>query len=121
MTCPKCGSSDTRTSKSPRWIDVLQRVLGRKAFRCRTCRKRFFALPSSPLTLKPAEKPSRGHQSRRILTTRARNRLKRTITLAAIFALAFVLFLIFLRFIMADKDHNYSSESVGAHLSTSLF
>jgi hypothetical protein len=40
--CPKCGSTDIRRSKSDGFIAVIQRMLGRWPFRCRSCRGKFY-------------------------------------------------------------------------------
>ncbi|HEY2407306.1 MAG TPA: hypothetical protein VGI10_14950 [Polyangiaceae bacterium] len=40
--CPRCGSRDARRSQSRHLFDGIARTLGFKAFRCRSCRLRFF-------------------------------------------------------------------------------
>jgi heme/copper-type cytochrome/quinol oxidase subunit 4 len=54
------------------------------------------------------------------MKTRARNRVKRTVGLIAIFALAFVLFLIFLRYFTTDKTRPEESSLASTHLGVFL-
>jgi len=52
--CPKCGSSDIRVSKDRNFLDMIMRTIFRmRAYRCRSCRKRFFA-PIGLLDDRPA-------------------------------------------------------------------
>ena len=40
--CPKCGSGDSlRSQQGGLWV-AIQGFLGRKPFRCRSCRARFY-------------------------------------------------------------------------------
>jgi hypothetical protein len=40
--CPKCGSGDVlRSQQGGLWV-AIQEFLGRKPFRCRSCRARFY-------------------------------------------------------------------------------
>jgi len=102
MTCPKCGSSDVRKSSSPRWCDVFQRVLGREAFRCRGCRKRFYA--SASVSILKQVVPRTSKRSRRFLRASAKKRLARVAVTLLIFAVAFCLFWVVLRYFMAFKN-----------------
>ncbi len=103
MNCTKCGSTDIRKSSDPRWGDVFQRVLGRDAFRCRACRKRFYAAASGP-SLKAVTPPAGSKRSKRLLRSSARKRLTRLAVTLLIFAFAFALFWIVLRYFMAPKN-----------------
>jgi hypothetical protein len=100
MTCPECGSSEVRSSKSTRWNDFLQRVRGREAFRCRKCRQRFFASPSSESVSNPV---THAHHPTKLMSTRSKKRLVRQLIVAAIFAVAFALFLFFLRYLTTER------------------
>jgi hypothetical protein len=44
LSCPKCGSSDTRRSHSRGTRSAVERILGRYPLRCRSCRARFFRI-----------------------------------------------------------------------------
>ena len=41
-TCPKCGSTQVRKSRRHGFGDMLKRLRGQRAKRCRICRHRFF-------------------------------------------------------------------------------
>ena len=96
MTCPKCSSTDVRTSQSSRWDDLFQRVRGRDVFRCRSCRLRFFVAAPVGAGAKPE-----GH--------RRKQRLRRRLLVIAIFVGAFMIFWYFLRYITTEKDSPSSS------------
>jgi hypothetical protein len=102
MTCPQCTSSDIRRSSNSSWKDVLPRLRGRHAFRCRKCRHRFFAVPSAP--------PAAGNPDRRgskikldLLSKQWKKRrlFRRVITFAVVVAM-FSLFGLFLHYIAED-------------------
>jgi hypothetical protein len=103
MTCPKCGSSDIRTSKSAHWNDVFQRVRGREALRCRKCRLRFFASnmaePGSERVIQSKHTP----RSAKLMSPRTKKHLVRRLIVISIFAVAFVLFLFFLRYLTTER------------------
>jgi type VI protein secretion system component VasF len=103
MTCPECGSSEVRASRSTRWNDFFQRVRGREAFRCRKCRQRFFASPSSESGSKPTAQSTHTHRPNKLMSTRSKKRLVRQLIVAVIFAVAFALFLFFLRYLTTDR------------------
>jgi hypothetical protein len=44
LSCPKCGSSDTRRSHSRGTWSTVERIFGRYPLRCRSCRARFFRM-----------------------------------------------------------------------------
>ena len=49
--CPKCGSGDIRHSARSGLMDSLMGLFQRRPYRCRNCRKRFYAYrPSVPPT-----------------------------------------------------------------------
>jgi hypothetical protein len=48
LTCPKCGSTDVRRSRSAGVVAFLFAVFGRWPFRCRSCRTRFFRYATRP-------------------------------------------------------------------------
>ena len=104
ITCPSCGSSEVRASRNARMTDAFHRLRGREPFRCRSCRRRFFA------ALPPAEKqrlaaePKRSHGSKLHLSTRRRKRLIRLLIMISIFAVAFILFLFFLRYLTTERQ-----------------
>ncbi len=43
VRCPNCSSTDVRYSEKPRILDLLYRVIGMDAVRCRHCRIRFYS------------------------------------------------------------------------------
>ncbi len=40
--CPSCGSTDTRHSYPGGALDMFMELFGKRPFRCRGCRKRFY-------------------------------------------------------------------------------
>jgi hypothetical protein len=50
MVCPKCGSKDTRRSRIVSLYGRVLSRLGRKPFRCRSCRTKFYRIPTEKLT-----------------------------------------------------------------------
>ena len=42
ITCPKCGSSDVRRSKTEGFVAIALSVFGRAPLRCRSCRAKFY-------------------------------------------------------------------------------
>ena len=97
MTCPQCTSSDIRRSSNPSWKDVLPSLLGQQPYRCRKCRHRFFARPSTQLAAN-----GRKNQADPISKKRKMRRLFRTVLAFAVVVLMFSLFGFFLRYITAD-------------------
>jgi multidrug efflux pump subunit AcrB len=119
MTCPQCGSSDIRTSRHARWSNVFQRIRGREAFRCRACRKRFFASPSTDPGPQQAIQAKQTHRHAKLISTRSRKRLVRRLVVISIFALAFIAFLLFLRYLTTEKSPSQDSGAVSSHLTSS--
>jgi hypothetical protein len=102
MLCPQCGSSHIHTSKRERWTDPLLRIRGRVAFRCHSCRLRFFALPSTEAAAEPAAQPKHRHRSTKI-SPRTKKRLIGRLVVFLIFAAAFVVFWFFLRYLTTER------------------
>jgi predicted RNA-binding Zn-ribbon protein involved in translation (DUF1610 family) len=48
LSCPKCGSSNVRRSKSEGMLAAVLRIFGRWPFRCRSCRSRFYRAAETP-------------------------------------------------------------------------
>ena len=42
MVCSKCGSAETREARRLEFSDLVERVAGRSAYRCRKCGIRFY-------------------------------------------------------------------------------
>ena len=42
LLCPKCGSIDIRPSRKSAVVGAFFEMLGRRPFRCRTCRIKFY-------------------------------------------------------------------------------
>ena len=116
MTCPKCGSSEIRESKSIGWNDIFQRVRGREAYRCRKCRQRFFASDSLESGRQKVVLSKDTHGPRKLMSTRAKKRLIRRFVAISIFAVAFYLFWLFLRYITTDRTPASDSGAVSSSL-----
>ena len=114
MICPKCGSSDVRSSRNPRWSDVFQQVRGREPFRCRECRRRFFASVSEPAP-DLAGQPKSTQRSRWHISTRTKKRLARRLSLIVIFAVALIIFWLFLRYITNEPGTAPHSDATSSH------
>ncbi len=105
MNCPECGSADVRISRHAHAMDVVQRLLGRRAFRCRECRLRFYALKSEASKLEASRRWSRFHRRPTWRENHeGQSHLRRTLGLLAIFVLAFIIFLIFLRYLATERN-----------------
>jgi hypothetical protein len=114
MTCPECGSSEIRVSRSTRWSDVFQRVRGREAFRCRKCRLRFFALVSSESGPERAVQSKQTHRPTKLMSTRRKNRLVRRLIVILIFVVAFVIFWYFLRYLTSEPSPPRDSGAISS-------
>jgi transcriptional regulator NrdR family protein len=107
MTCPDCGSSEIRLSRSRRFQDAFQRLRGREPFRCSKCRVRFFAIESPELAL---GKAAHSNPDRRSLwNSRIKKRLAKRMIVVSIFAVALVIFLIFLRYVTSEQSSSGDS------------
>ena len=102
MTCPQCSSLDIRHSRDCCWLDVVQRLCGRKAFRCRSCRHRFFALRLTPLAANATDRPGGKFQPDQLSTHMKKRRRFRRVIAFAVFAFMFSLFAFFLHYIAVD-------------------
>ena len=118
MTCPKCGSSDIRASRRARWSDVFHRVRGRETFRCRSCWKRFYASDSTESGLENVDKSKHTHRPAKLMSTRSKKRLVRRLVVISIFAVAFLLFWFFLRYLTTEKNPSQDSGAVSYTLTS---
>jgi hypothetical protein len=103
MTCPKCGSEDVRHSQKPHSSDLIQGIGGKAAYRCRKCRERFFGTPSDSAGSKPRRKPLRTSSLAQKLNSKKANRIKRRITVVAVFLGVFLIFLLLLRYLTTER------------------
>ena len=118
MICPECSSPDVRESRSSRMVDVFQRARGRIAYRCRRCRHRFYASPGSDNEIsKGAHRVSR--HSKRTISSRGRRRLVRKIILFSVFAIAFLIFWLFLRYLTKEPSPDGSPSQIVIPVSSS--
>lgn len=105
MNCPECGSDEIRISRHAHAKDVLYRFCGREAYRCRECRYRFYGKMSPTLEATAYDQSSKLHRwpfwPR---SSQERRRFRRAVGYFAIFALAFLIFWLFLRFITAERS-----------------
>jgi hypothetical protein len=120
MTCPQCGSSEIRVSRSTRWSDVFQRVRGREAFRCRKCRVRFSASVSPESGPKRPVQSKQTHWPTKLMSTRSKNRLVRRLFVILIFAVAFIIFLFFLRYLTTERMPASDSGAVSSPFTCSF-
>jgi hypothetical protein len=97
--------------------DVIERLLGKEAFRCRICRKRFFAPQSHAAGFKEAFLLMHNQRSNSRLSARTRRHLMRKLVIITIFAIAFVLFWVFLRYIIAEANPAQSTGGFGIFFS----
>ncbi len=97
MICPQCSSADVRQSQSSHWKDLLRGARDQGAYRCRSCRKRFFGeagLAAESAQADGANNSKRSAGLSRMMRSGSR-RIGR-IAVISVFAIAFVLFLVFL-------------------------
>jgi hypothetical protein len=112
MNCPSCGNSDVRRSRSLSRRDGFQRVLGRQAYRCRTCRQRFYC--------SAFEEPRRSlgifqkKRGVRVVDFRRRKRMMRRVVTVVVFVVMFSLFGLFLRHISQDHPPQGNSQEMGS-------
>jgi ribosomal protein L40E len=113
MTCPKCGSTDIRTSKRKGWLDSIRKARGLEPYRCRKCRHRFFLrdFAPAPATAGAAQinKPRRPASK---MSPREKSRLMRRLVTLAVFGLISILFLLFLRYVTTDRQPPADSGAV---------
>ena len=101
MTCPECGSSEIRLSRSTSFQDAFQRLRGREPFRCSKCRLRFFAFESPEFASKKALGSKLGRRS--LWNSRIKKRLAKRMIVISIFAVALAIFLLFLRYVTTEQ------------------
>ena len=46
--CPSCGGKDTRRSLHGGMLDAFMQMFRKRAFRCRSCRRRFYSTEVEP-------------------------------------------------------------------------
>jgi transposase-like protein len=109
MNCPHCGNSNYRRSHTSHWSDNLQRLLGRQAYRCRECRKRFYDLSSAKLSGSKIKLDDRQRGSS-YLSFRRRKRVLRKIIAVTVVVIMFTVFGLFLRHIAQDRPSAGSSQ-----------
>jgi len=102
MNCPKCDSSHVRRSHHIKWGDLFHSPFGKHAFRCRTCRLRFYAAENTA----PAEGPARKLKPRKRPRTsglkRGLTRMRPWMWEAAIFVFMLLIFFVFLRYLTRE-------------------
>lgn len=104
MNCPKCGSPEVRTSRRTGSMDRIQSLRGQTAYRCRQCRYRFYAAASADaVTSRSSMRP------RKLLSSRRRKRVVRSLIALIIFAFSFYIFWMFLRYETTEKPAAPSS------------
>jgi putative flippase GtrA len=92
-------------------MDAFHHVFGREAYRCRECRIRFYGAKSAALETSASDHSSKSRQwSFGQASPSEHRRLMRRLTLFAIFALAFIIFWFFLRFLTAE--HGSSDQTL---------
>jgi len=92
MICPHCTNANVRRSQSSRWSDFLHSSGDRQAFRCRACRQRFFASPTSATPAYAARQPARKHHRHKSIETRKKRRVLRSMITVGVFLLMFAAF-----------------------------
>jgi hypothetical protein len=99
MKCPKCGSTEMRRSRHKKWTDVLHALVGKRAFRCRGCRARFYEhAPPNARNLNLRAR-LRNHREEK----RGPSALRYRLFEAAVFALLLGLFLAVLHFLTRES------------------
>lgn len=101
MKCPSCGSSDVRESRHPHMRDFIEKLGGRKAHRCRQCRRRFYAEIKAGASEEPAP-AKHSHRLRGFIDPRKKKRLLRRLVVVSIFGVAFLVFWLFLRYLTTE-------------------
>lgn len=114
MNCPLCSSSNIRRSSSSDWMDVLPKLRGREAFRCRKCRHRFFATPSGHTAANDSDRPRRKIQRDQLSKLRTKRRLFRRAIAFGVIVVTFSLFGLFLHYITADHVPKEGAQDMGS-------
>jgi hypothetical protein len=118
ITCPSCGSIEVRASRVFRANDIFFRFLGRKAYRCRGCRFRFFASGAAASSQTMTGASGTKARALRPFGSRITRRTKARMIMIAVFALAFVIFWFFLRYVTSEKSQ---SQGTLISISSTLF
>lgn len=107
IQCQACGNSDVRASHQKTAEDEGEARKGHIAYRCRSCRTRFYSerLPT-PL-------PEKRHRSHRKGLLSILSHRKREIINASIFLLVLGLFFVGLLYLMKYHPENESSRKTG--------
>ncbi len=104
MICPKCGNPDVRRSQSSQKDDFLHRHGGRQAYRCRSCRERFFASPGAQISVRTVKQPGRKNHRLKRLDPKKKKRLIRRLIVIGVVVGMLLLFGAFLRYYLL-VDH----------------
>jgi len=111
MTCPSCGSVETRPSRTAAWADVFQRLRGREPLRCRKCRARFFVKETGTKTQGSAAPLHRRKEPVRRSVMAKRDNLIRKTAMIAVFVVAFAVFLLVLYLIVTRRPEQAPDSS----------
>ncbi len=103
MMCPSCGSLDIRVSRGTHWSDGFQHIRGRRAYRCRACRVRFYVPEDRAHMVDSQGQPNPSPRIPFRISVRSRKRLVRRLITIAIFTAMFVIFWFYLRYITTDR------------------
>jgi len=92
-----------RRASHGKWKDILRFPLGRRAFRCRDCRFRFYAVPGdvSDAATDPATKRAKGVHKQH--SKRGRFRIRAWMWEALIFGVMLLLFWAFLHYLTSER------------------
>ena len=102
MKCPKCSSTELRKSRHGSWADAMHKLMGRHAYRCRSCRARFHSaesLEASTPASRDSGTPRHQHKNRHLGKT-----LRRRLLEVAVFVVMLVIFLVFLRYLTREQS-----------------
>ena len=106
MICPGCGSTEVRPSRRSRWGDLIPRMHGQQAYRCKKCRIRFQGAAGAA--------GSRGgffQWRRRHGSSRGSRRRALRLVQAVIFLLMLFVFYLFLRYLTDEKSPSPDSRA----------
>ena len=116
MTCPKCGSSNTRLSRHHHRNGFLDRVRGRRAFRCRKCWQLFYAPMGTQSSGDVAAFAGHSRRPGWFINRQATKRLGRRLLFLSVFVVAFLIFLYFLRYLTTEPRSSNESAPASFHL-----
>jgi hypothetical protein len=103
MNCPKCGSAEVRPSTRARWFDPYF-AFGRQRFRCRGCRRSFYAREKAGLPADASRMPSLSKRSQKHRYKPLSKRNQRRLLEALIFVVMLALFFVFLRYLTREPN-----------------